>query len=179
MSTFTRQICAGHDRLTAFSGQLGILTLLLILLMFCYEVSARYFFRAPTDWVSDFSGYALLVSTILLVPRIAADRGHIQITFLQNRLDRRAEHMVNAAIMAVSAATCIWAGWYAVDEALRQYDRGIRTLAVVSVPRWIFSAVLAYGFLSTAIHYIRHAVEHALAPAGGADGENNQAERVS
>lgn len=148
-----------HDGITNLAYWLGVLALLAILCMFCYEITARYFFRSPTQWISDYTGYALLFSTFLLAPRITKNRGHIEITFIRDALPPRPQHVFSAMLFMAAAAACIWAGWYAVEEAMRQYDRGIRTMAVVSVPRWWMSAAIAYGFINSGLYFIRASIE--------------------
>ncbi|MGP9679930.1 TRAP transporter small permease [Halomonas sp. AOP27-A1-41] len=148
-----------HDAITSIGYWLGVLALLAILCMFCYEITARYFFRNPTQWISDYTGYALLFSTFLLAPRVTKNRGHIEITFIRDALPPLPQHIFNALLFMLAAGACIWAGWYAVEEAMRQYDRGIRTMAVVSVPRWWMSAAIAYGFINSGLYFIRASIE--------------------
>lgn len=153
-SGFMRSI---HDHITMAVYWIGILCLLFILSMFCYEIISRYFFRSPTYWVSDYSGYALLFSTFFLAPKITKDLGHIQITFLQDAFSAQPRSVLNAFLFTLAAVACLWAGWYAVEEAMRQYERNVRTMAVMSVPRWWMSAAIAYGFLNSALYFLRHA----------------------
>lgn len=144
-----------HDLITEVAYVIGVLLLAAILFMFCYEITARYFFRAPTHWIADFTGYALLISTFLLAPRITRQNGHIAISFLRDALQGRARYIVDFFVLGAAAIACVWAGYYAIEEAMRQFDRGTRTLAVVSVPRWWFSAAIAYGFVNSGIYFCR------------------------
>jgi len=157
-----RKLChvlkTSHDRLTETIYWLGILCLSFILAMFCYEIVARYFFRSPSRWISDYTGYALLFSTFFLAPRIARFHGHIQVSFVQEALRGRAKSLLGAALFLMAAGACAWAGWYAVEEATRQYARNIQTMAAVSVPKWWMSAAIAYGFLNSMLYYLRHSV---------------------
>ena len=163
-----------HDLLTDAAYVIGVLMLGAILLMFCYEITARYFFRAPTQWISDFTGYALLFSTLLLAPRITRDRGHIAITFLRDALPDRHKGLMDGLLFLLAAGACFWAGWYALEEAMRQFDRGTRTLAVVSVPRWWFSAVIAYGLLNSGIYFLRMSLTELFVRATPTGGDRSQ-----
>ncbi|TVP49402.1 MAG: TRAP transporter small permease [Halomonas sp.] len=155
-----------HDTITLIGYWLGVLALFAILCMFCYEITARYFFRSPTQWISDFTGYALLFSTFLLAPRITQNRGHIEITFIRDALPERPKRFFNASLFVLAAVACMWAGSYAIEEAMRQYDRNIRTMAVVSVPRWWMSAVIAYGLINSGLYFIRICLEELRAAMG-------------
>lgn len=163
-----------HDLLTDAAYVIGVLMLGAILLMFCYEITARYFFRTPTQWISDFTGYALLFSTLLLAPRITRDRGHIAITFLRDALPDRRKGLMDGLLFLLAAGACFWAGWYALEEAMRQFDRGTRTLAVVSVPRWWFSAVIAYGLLNSGVYFLRMSLTELFVRATPTSGDRSQ-----
>lgn len=147
-----------HDAITDIGYWLGVLALFAILLMFCYEITARYFFRSPTQWINDFTGYFLLFSTFLLAPRLTRERAHIEITFIKDALSEKARGCFSSLLFLLATIACIWAGWYAFEEAMRQYDRGIRTMAVMSVPRWWMSAVISYGLMSSGVYFFRASV---------------------
>jgi len=157
-----RKLChvlkTSHDRLTEAVYWLGILCLFCILAMFCYEIIARYFFRSPSRWIADYTGYALLLSTFFLAPRIARFHGHIQVSFVQEALRGRAKTVLGAVLFLMAAGACAWAGWYAVEEAMRQHARNIQTMAVMPIPKWWMSAAIAYGFWNSMLYFLRHSV---------------------
>lgn len=147
-----------HDAITKAGYVLGVVALLLILVMLCTEIVSRYFFRSPTQWISDFCSYALVFSTCLITPNITRTNGHIAITYIRDSLREDRRIWLDTAIFLLAAAACWWAGWYAVQEALRQYDRNIHTIAVVSMPRWCMSAAIAYALISSGLYFVRQCI---------------------
>lgn len=156
------KLCSGlgktHDTLTDIGYWIGVLALFAILIMFCYEITARYFFRSPTQWINDFTGYFLLFSTFLLAPRLTRERAHIEISFVKDALPETPRGYFSFMLFLLAAVACVWAGWYAFEEAMRQYSRGVSTMAVVSVPRWWMSAVISYGLINSGIYFLRASV---------------------
>ncbi|MEO0363282.1 MAG: TRAP transporter small permease, partial [Pseudomonadota bacterium] len=55
------------------------------------------------------------------------------------------------------AGACATAGWIVAGESLRQFDRGLMTNAANPIPRWWITAVIALGFASASLHFLRHA----------------------
>ena len=50
---------------------------------------------------------------------------------------------------------CLMVAWFGLDENLRQYLDNVRLMRVHAVPQWWISTFITYGFLMSAIHYLR------------------------
>ncbi|MGG5817187.1 TRAP transporter small permease subunit [Falsiroseomonas sp. HW251] len=76
------KVLIGIDRLSTFVGQAGSWAILLLTAAICYDVTARRFFRAPTDWAYDTS-YMLYGTLFMLAGAYALSRnGHVRGDFL-------------------------------------------------------------------------------------------------
>jgi TRAP-type mannitol/chloroaromatic compound transport system permease small subunit len=76
------RIALGIDRLSTFVGQTGSWCILLLTAVIVYDVTARRFFRAPTDWGYDTS-YMLYGTLFMLAGAYALSRnGHVRGDFL-------------------------------------------------------------------------------------------------
>jgi TRAP-type mannitol/chloroaromatic compound transport system permease small subunit len=76
------RIALGIDRLSTFVGQTGSWCILLLTAVIVYDVTARRFFRAPTDWAYDVS-YMLYGTLFMLAGAYALSRnGHVRGDFL-------------------------------------------------------------------------------------------------
>ncbi len=72
----------GIDRLSTLVGQIGAWAILLLTAVIVYDVTARRFFRAPTDWGYDAS-YMLYGTLFMLAGAYALSRnGHVRGDFL-------------------------------------------------------------------------------------------------
>ena len=157
-SVLVKNLMWALEKLTAASFSLGVLATAGIFLATLYELVARYFFAAPTIWALDLSSYLLCVAVFFSLPSITAQGASISITILIDMLDLRHKSAITTAVEIIAGLSCLTVGALCVDFALGQYSSGILTLAVVPIPRWIMTAVMAYGFLLSAILHFQRAL---------------------
>jgi TRAP-type C4-dicarboxylate transport system permease small subunit len=155
-------LARSHDALSHAGFVLGVLALAVIVVLFSYEIVARYFFRAPTRWVSDYVAYALLISTFLLLPQLTRARDHISITFLQETMPVRLQFVLSVGLGLFSGLVCFAAAYLCGLETWRQYTTGTRTMAVVSIPKWWVSIFIVYGLFNTGLYFLRLAAADIL-----------------
>jgi C4-dicarboxylate transporter, DctQ subunit len=143
------------DGITRAGYGAALLILAFMALAFCYEVGSRYFFSAPTRWISDYAAYGLCVTVFLTVPEISRARAHVAITFLVDGLSARRARTLRRLIALVATVACLFAAWISADENIRQFAAGEETVATIPIPRWWISIFITYGFLGAGIHFLR------------------------
>jgi len=155
MAPFWRKLAALHDAITSasFAGAAAVLGA--IAFSFCYEVTARYFFAAPTSWANAFVSYLLCAAIFLAVPELTRRRTHVAINLLLERLSPRPAIVLNRVIRAASAAACLLAAWFTANATLDQFNLGIDTISTYPVPKWLVSAFIPYGMFSSGLYFIR------------------------
>jgi TRAP-type C4-dicarboxylate transport system permease small subunit len=157
-------LCAAaktHDLLTRIGYYCSGACLAAIVFAYCYEVVARYFFSAPTTWASSLVSYLLCYTVFLAMPELSRTRRHIFIGIVLDLFPLRKATLVQHATYMLAAATCVAAAAFCLDATIFQYAHGITTVNEWRVPKWTLSIVIPYGFLSTGIYYVRHAVLNA------------------
>ncbi|QMU59231.1 MAG: TRAP transporter small permease subunit [Boseongicola sp.] len=159
-----------HDRLTFVASVLASVGLMSIVASYVYEVVTRYFFNAPTAWASDYVAYALAASIFLALPQVTKDRGHVAVTILVDLLPTRAARMVHTFVNLVGFSCLSLAAWISFQENMRQFTKGIETLAIVPIPQWWVSSFITFGLLLSALHMLRHAPPSKFVEASGAQG---------
>lgn len=157
MRALGRTLCRLHDLVTLAAAALAAVGLVLIVTFYVYEVVTRYFFDSPTAWVSDFVSYALCASVFLALPRVTRDKGHVAVTVLVERLPARLAGYTHTAISLLGFACLVFAAWVSAQENLRQYAKGIETLAIVPLPQWWVSSFITFGLFVSAPYMLRHA----------------------
>ena len=65
-----RRLGALHDALTQATFAAAALCTVAIAVCYCYEVVARYFFNAPTEWATPFVTYGLCAMIFLALPQL-------------------------------------------------------------------------------------------------------------
>jgi TRAP-type C4-dicarboxylate transport system permease small subunit len=150
-----RALAKAHDALTfgsfvAATGLLGV-----IFLTYCLEVVLRYLLNSPTSWSGELISYSQCASVFLVMPLLTKVGSHVAITIVIDRLPVRVGARVAWFLYFVSAVVCFMVAWFGFDENLRQYIDGVRLMRVHAVPQWWVSSFITYGFLMSAIHYLR------------------------
>jgi TRAP-type C4-dicarboxylate transport system permease small subunit len=159
------RLAAAQDALTRAGFICAAGCLAGIVIAYCYEVVARYFFNAPTSWASALVSYALCGIVFLATPELTRKNIHIVINVLIDRMPARQVVHLQRIITLACAATCLFAAWVVGTTAVTQYRQGIETILNWPVPKWPLTTVIAYGLLSAGIYFLRHLVSAAPARA--------------
>jgi TRAP-type C4-dicarboxylate transport system permease small subunit len=152
---FWRKLADLHDALTSASFAAAACVLGGIAGSFCYEVTARYFFSAPTSWANAFVSYLLCAAIFLAVPELTRRRAHVAIILLLDRVPAPSARMLNRLIRTAGAAACLLATWISANATLEQLSLGIETISAYPIPKWWVSIFIPYGMLSSGLYFLR------------------------
>jgi TRAP-type C4-dicarboxylate transport system permease small subunit len=145
-----------HDRVTGAGFVVATVLIGIIAASFCYEVVARYFFAAPTSWSYAIGSYALCAAIFLAIPELTRRNSHINVNLIFERLSPAGARRLTLFIGLLAAAACLLAAWITGSETLRQYAEDVSTITAFPIPKWWVSIFLPYGFLSSAIYFLRN-----------------------
>lgn len=115
------------DRLSAAVGKLFAWCILLLTAAICYEVLARYAFRAPTTWAFDVS-YMLYGTLFMCAGAYALSRnGHVRADFLYRILPARMQGMFDFVLYVLfyfpAMLALVWYGWDFFQQSFHQNER--------------------------------------------------------
>jgi len=144
-----------HDRLTLAGFGLAAALVGVIAAAFCYEVLVRYFLSAPTSWTYDLGCYLLAAVIFLSVPEMSRRGAHIHVNLLLDALSPQRARLLRTVIGVLAAVACLAAAWITANETWRQYVQGVWTLSAVPIPKWWVTIHVPYGFLNSALHFLR------------------------
>ena len=144
-----------HDAITRRGYQLAALLVIIMACSYSFEVVARYFFDAPTEWANAIVSYLLCAIIFLALPEQTRRRAHIIITLLLDRASPALRGVWIALLAAVSSGTCLAVFWISAAESWAQYRDNILTVGVYEIPKWWTSVVIAYGLLSSGLYFLR------------------------
>jgi len=156
-----RPILNMQDALTRLGFLVGVSALGAIVVIYAYEVVARYAFGAPTLWASDFVSFLLLISVFSTAPWLTREGGHVAVTILPDLAGGLRAPMLRAGYL-VAAGTCLWAAWLCLGEVQHLFNRGTSTLTTVRIPKWILIAFITYGLLNSGLYFLRLAFGRAI-----------------
>jgi len=163
-----RALAKAHDALTRWSFVLSTILLGVIFVEYCGEVVLRYIFNAPTSWGLEVISYAQCASVFLVMPLLTKTGGHVAITIIIEKLPWRFAGIVSWFLYLISAVICLMVAWFGFDENLREYLQDVQLMKVHPIPQWWISTFITYGFLMSAIHYLRHLDIHNFSKKFGA-----------
>ena len=152
-----RLLAVAHDGLTQLAAVLASIGLISIVGSYVYEVVTRYFFNSPTAWASDYVAYALAASIFLALPKVTKDRGHVAVTILVDIMPAKVAGIFHTAISLIGFLCLSLAAWISLQENIRQYTKGIETLAIVPIPQWWVSSFITFGLALSAFYMLRYA----------------------
>ena len=144
-----------HDKLTLLAAILSAIGLISIVASYVYEVVTRYFFNSPTAWASDYVAYALAASVFLALPQVTKERGHVAVTILVDLLPQSLARGVHTIVGLIGFGCLTLAAWISFQENMRQFTKGIETLAIVPIPQWWVSGFITFGLILSAFYMLR------------------------
>lgn len=169
MKLLGARLAAAHDAVTRGGFALAAVLVAVIACAFAYEVVARYFFNAPTEWASPLVSYALATAIFLAIPELTRQGAHISISIVVDAAPPASASILVAVIRVLAAAACLFAAWFCADETLSQFRQGIWTSPPFALPKWTVSVFVPYGFLSSALYFLRQLLAAAPSPAHAGD----------
>ncbi len=121
------RILIGIDRMSTLIGQTGAWAILLLTAAIVYDVTARRFFRAPTDWAYDVS-YMLYGTLFMLAGAYALSRnGHVRGDFLYRNFSPALQAKFDLVLYLLFFFPAIMAfmisGWHFFELSWLQNER--------------------------------------------------------
>jgi TRAP-type mannitol/chloroaromatic compound transport system permease small subunit len=115
------------DRISTVAGKTAGWCIVLLTLAICYEVFARYMFRAPTDWAFDVS-YMLYGTLFMLAGAYTLSRnGHVRADFAYRSMSERTQAMLDLPLYLLFFIPGILAlivyGWWFFEQSFFQNER--------------------------------------------------------
>lgn len=134
------------ERVSYGTGYAGGVVLLAIVVLTMVEVVSRYVLKNPLILSDELGGYALVVSTFLGLAYCAAERGHIRITFIMERVSPLAAGWVRVATLTLALAFIAVAAWVSWKFLGDSFTRDMRSNSMLRTPLKWPQAALPVGF---------------------------------
>lgn len=102
------------DRLNHWIGRVTSYLVIVMIVTIMYEVIARYFFNAPTLWVTELNIYVLCAYILLAGGAILANNGHVRVDLFWSTLSVRRKALadiVTSFLLFSFCAALVWKGW--------------------------------------------------------------------
>jgi len=154
VAAFLRMLARAHDWLTDIGYVVAALLIGAMCAIYCAEVTLRYFFNAPTNWGTETLAHLMLVTVFLATPYATRGGQHVAVTLLAD-LRPQIARQVGIVLNIVGALLCFFVAYICLLENVRQYVSNIETLGNIPLPKWWVSSWTTFGFVSSAIWFLR------------------------
>ncbi len=137
-------------------------TIFTMALITSWEVVMRYFLNRPTIWVTETSGYLLILATMFGAVYTLYWRGHINIVLIYRRFPPRTQSALAVAtgvLMLLFVATLVWQGW---DMTATAYRQGGKHIGDMFVPQWVTFQIIPLGGVLLGLELLRQLYENLM-----------------
>lgn len=150
------------NKISIFSGRLGSIIVLPLVISMVYEVISRYFFSVPTAWAFEIS-YMMMGSIFMFgISYALYTNTHVNVDFINEILPKRIIGLFNLFCYSVLTGMNIWISITLLQYFLAGYASGEGTgLSAWNPPVWPFRLVFLLGFSFFTLQTLGKAIENA------------------
>lgn len=141
----------GNNVLAFFASILIIVMMLIVV----YEIFIRRFLNSPTIWTAEVTRYILLWITFLSAAWLLREEGHVKMDILLDRLNPRAQSILNIITSSICTIICLIITWYAGKVTWDQLQSGFLMPGLWSPPKWPIMAIIPVGFFLLFVQFMR------------------------
>jgi TRAP-type C4-dicarboxylate transport system permease small subunit len=145
------------DHMLEVMAVLGMVIMVLVMLVICYEVVTRYFLGRGSAWVIEFSEYALLYITFLGAGWLLRREGHVSMDILVLSFSPKRQILLKGIVSLLGGILCGLFTWFGAEVALDHLERGLRQPTLIGPPDFPLFAVIPVGFFMLFIQFLRRA----------------------
>ncbi len=165
-----QRVLLAIDRLSAFAGKVGGWAIVALTFAICYEVFARYLFRAPTTWAFDVS-YMLYGTLFMMAGAYTLSReGHVRADFLYRLAPVKVQAGLDLALYLLfffpGMAALVWFGWDFFSQSFWQNERS--SISPNGPLIWPFKFVIPFAAAAMILQGIAETIRAVTALRTGA-----------
>ena len=134
---------------TLARGVMGILMLAGVAICFS-NVVARYLFGYALFWAEEVMVFLIIWGVFIGVAAAAYDRAHLNMDLFSNSFRGLALQVLNALIVAVLLASCVFMIVQSWQVVTLFYQGGVTSVSA-GVPKWVSHSALPVGFALMAL----------------------------
>jgi C4-dicarboxylate transporter, DctM subunit len=121
-----------------------------------YEVIMRYFFNAPTIWVTEVTIYLVTASTFFALAYVLLEKAHVKVDCLTNCLSPRTAVTLEACTSVLAILYCLVLDWESAKITYGLYTSWEVSPTLLKVPIFIPNLFILFGSLLLTVQFIRH-----------------------
>jgi C4-dicarboxylate transporter, DctQ subunit len=150
-SLFDRTVRA----LTALSGVVAGILILLVSFMITYEVFMRGFFNAPTEWSIEISVYLVMACGFFGLAPALAGGNHISVDLVTSKLSLKLNKKLHLATSIIGMLFCLILTIAGADMVLVSYEMNSLSTSTLRIPLFIPQMAIPIGSAVIVLEFLR------------------------
>jgi len=133
--------------------------IIIMTLIECYEVIARYYLRRPPIWGVEACEYMLFLLAFLGTAWVLRQKGHITVNILIEHMRPKTQIYFNLLASLVGILISLIIFWFGMKTSWENYVTNVRVVKTLSLPKWVFLSFISLGYLLLLIEFLRQFVD--------------------
>ena len=156
---FIRALEKVTDRVTLALRYLCMFILGIMLFLGTIDVMGRYLFNRPVQGTYEIFGVFLPCIVLLGLAYAQAERAHVSITMVVERLPLPVQRAFNILTTLIAMVMTVLIGWFGFELSLRFLNSG-KLIDTIMVPKWIPQLVVPLGALALFLVLLVQLIEY-------------------
>ena len=124
----------------------GYVFIILCVLVAIANIILRRIFNFPIHGSTEMVQLCGLVTACLAIVETEWADGNVSLTILTDKLPAKAKNVLMSIVYAINVAIFVLVDVLLVNDMIRRFNVG-RVTAELGIPWWVFSLILAFGFV--------------------------------
>ncbi|WAJ37810.1 TRAP transporter small permease [Pseudomonas sp. GOM7] len=134
------------------------LALVLLVLLVCAEIVARFFFNHSLKVVEELAGYLVVGLTLFGASLSLRSNSLFQVGFVLHALSAGLQRLFNLCFQLVSLGVCGVLIWQTFKLVMSSYARGNVAPTTLMTPLWLPQLLVPLGLLMIALFIVEHLI---------------------
>jgi len=149
------KVAAIFDRTNNILFHLAGILIIFVMLAVGAEVTMRSLLGHGTIWVQEVSNYSLLFITFLSATWVLKIEKHVKIDLLLNRLNPRAQALLNMITSILCVIVCAVLTWYGTRVTWDYFRSGYYFSTPLETPQFVILGIIPIGSFLLVIQFLR------------------------
>ena len=154
------------DAISRWTGNIVAFLIPAMMLITTYEVVMRYFFNAPTTWAMETTQYLFLATTALGGAYVLLQRGHVNVSILYDKLDRKTQAAVDIVTFFFFFAFMATLFWHTLDATLEAVKERQHSASFWGPPIYPVYIVMTVGIILMGLQGVAILIRNIMLLAG-------------
>jgi TRAP-type C4-dicarboxylate transport system permease small subunit len=142
------------DKASQVGAYLSGFFMILIVILILVEIFLRTFFKTSTLIADEYSAYFFVVVVLFGLPYTLKEKGHIRISIITSRLNKKLQLIFDIAAIAIALTLCLFICYHSILMVYDAYSLEMTADSIAETPIYIPQIVIPIGFILFSFQFI-------------------------